>query len=117
MLLTRGFEAANKKTDERSAKQKAPLFSDEELVAFCGINCKDCKARSERRLQLEVVQRVAARVAVRLFQGDSATFQECGPSRGVPRISPLTRRHANLLHLNKGTMREPYLRNSDMRQK
>jgi hypothetical protein len=43
---------ANKKTGERSAKQKAPLFSDEELVAFCGINCKDCKARSEQRLQL-----------------------------------------------------------------
>ena len=42
----------NNKTGKRSAKQKAPLFSDEELVAFCGINCKDCKARSERRLQL-----------------------------------------------------------------
>jgi hypothetical protein len=43
---------ANKKTGERSAKQKAPPFSDEETVAFCCINCKDCRARSERRLQL-----------------------------------------------------------------
>lgn len=41
-----------KKNGERSAKQKASLFSDEELVAFCGINCKDCRARSERRLKL-----------------------------------------------------------------
>ena len=41
-----------KKADETSAGQKAPLFSDEELVAFCGINCKDCRARSERRLRL-----------------------------------------------------------------
>ncbi len=40
------------KTGETSTKQKTPRFSDEELVAFCGINCKDCKARSERRLQL-----------------------------------------------------------------
>jgi len=43
---------ANKKPDKASTKQKVPAFSDEELVAFCGINCKDCKARSERRLQL-----------------------------------------------------------------
>jgi hypothetical protein len=41
-----------KKDDETSAGQKAPLFTDEELVAFCGINCKECRARSERRLQL-----------------------------------------------------------------
>jgi hypothetical protein len=43
---------AAKKADETSAGQKASLFSDEELVAFCGINCKDCRARSERRLRL-----------------------------------------------------------------
>ena len=43
---------AAKKADETSVGQKASLFSDEELVAFCGINCKDCKARSERRLKL-----------------------------------------------------------------
>ena len=43
---------AAKKIGEGSAKQKASQFSDKELVAFCGINCKDCKARSERRLQL-----------------------------------------------------------------
>ncbi|MEJ5328110.1 MAG: DUF3795 domain-containing protein [Candidatus Bathyarchaeia archaeon] len=36
----------NKKPGSPSA------FSDAELVAYCGINCKDCKARSERRLQL-----------------------------------------------------------------
>lgn len=53
MAISReGFEMVAKKTGERSAKKKASLFSDEELVAFCGINCKDCKARSERRLQL-----------------------------------------------------------------
>ena len=46
------FEVVAKKTAKNSAKKKASLFSDEELVAFCGINCKDCKARSERRLQL-----------------------------------------------------------------
>lgn len=27
-------------------------YSDEELVAYCGINCKDCRAHSERRLLL-----------------------------------------------------------------
>ncbi len=43
---------AVKKADEKSAGQKASQFSDEDLVAFCGINCKDCRARSERRLQL-----------------------------------------------------------------
>ncbi|MCX8154032.1 MAG: hypothetical protein N3E52_06335, partial [Candidatus Bathyarchaeota archaeon] len=37
---------ANKKSRKTSA------FSDVELVAYCGINCKDCRARSERRLQL-----------------------------------------------------------------
>ena len=42
----------NKKSDKASTKQKAHAFSDEALVAFCGINCKDCKARSARRLQL-----------------------------------------------------------------
>jgi hypothetical protein len=40
------------KPDVASTKQKAPEFSDEALVAFCGINCKDCKARSEQRIQL-----------------------------------------------------------------
>ena len=49
---TEGFEVVAKKTGEGLAKKKDSLFSDEELVAFCGINCKDCKARSERRLQL-----------------------------------------------------------------
>ena len=41
-----------KENSRKPAKQNAPQFSDEELVAFCGINCKDCRARSERRLQL-----------------------------------------------------------------
>jgi len=41
-----------KKTLKKSSKKKTSVFSDEDLVAFCGINCKDCKARSERRLQL-----------------------------------------------------------------
>ncbi len=44
------FEVTDKNPDQSSAKQK--VFSDEELVAFCGINCKICKARSERRIQL-----------------------------------------------------------------
>ena len=43
---------ANKKTRKRSVKQKQTAFSDEEMVAFCGINCKGCKARSERKTQL-----------------------------------------------------------------
>ncbi len=43
---------AAKKADETSEGQKASPFSNEELVAFCGINCKDCRTRSERRLQL-----------------------------------------------------------------
>jgi hypothetical protein len=51
-LLAEGFKVVVKNTGERSAKKKASLFSDEELVSFCGLNCKDCKARSERRLQL-----------------------------------------------------------------
>ncbi len=42
----------DEKLDQAAAKQKAPAFSDEALVAFCGINCKACKTRSERRLQL-----------------------------------------------------------------
>ncbi len=33
-------------------KQNLSEFSDEELVAYCGINCKDCKARSKRRIEL-----------------------------------------------------------------
>ncbi len=41
-----------KKPDKAPTKQKITAFSDEALVAFCGINCKDCKARSERRLKL-----------------------------------------------------------------
>ena len=28
------------------------MFSDEEMVSFCGINCKGCRARSERLLQI-----------------------------------------------------------------
>ena len=42
----------DKQPDQASTKQKAQVFSDEELVAFCGINCKDCRSRSERRVQL-----------------------------------------------------------------
>jgi hypothetical protein len=33
------------------SKQVVFEFSDEELVAYCGINCRDCKARSKRRLE------------------------------------------------------------------
>ncbi len=40
-----------KKAGKSSASQNIS-FSDEELVAFCGINCKDCRARSERRTKL-----------------------------------------------------------------
>ncbi len=41
-----------KKITQGSRKQMASVFSDEALVAYCGINCKDCSARSQRRLQL-----------------------------------------------------------------
>jgi hypothetical protein len=34
------------------SKQDVFEFSDEELVAYCGINCKNCKARSKRRIEL-----------------------------------------------------------------
>ncbi|MGB9842248.1 MAG: DUF3795 domain-containing protein [Candidatus Bathyarchaeales archaeon] len=37
---------------DNKKSRKKPAFSDAELVAYCGINCKDCKARSEQRLQL-----------------------------------------------------------------
>ncbi|MEM2108568.1 MAG: DUF3795 domain-containing protein [Candidatus Bathyarchaeia archaeon] len=37
--------------DNKKSRKKL-AFSDAELVAYCGINCKDCTARSERRLQL-----------------------------------------------------------------
>jgi len=36
----------------KGASEKVVKFSDSELVAYCGINCKDCKARSQRRVQL-----------------------------------------------------------------
>ncbi|MDH5636573.1 MAG: DUF3795 domain-containing protein [Candidatus Bathyarchaeota archaeon] len=38
-------------TEKGSSKQNLS-FSDEELVAYCGIDCKDCKARSKRRVEL-----------------------------------------------------------------
>jgi hypothetical protein len=28
------------------------IFSDEEYVAYCGLNCKECKMRSDRRVEL-----------------------------------------------------------------
>ncbi|MDH5795502.1 MAG: DUF3795 domain-containing protein [Candidatus Bathyarchaeota archaeon] len=34
------------------SKQNVPEFSDEELVAYCGINCKNCRERSRRRVEL-----------------------------------------------------------------
>ena len=43
---------AKKKTTQNSKKQMTSVFSDEELVAYCGINCKDCTTRSQRRLRL-----------------------------------------------------------------
>lgn len=33
-------------------KKDAFKYSDKELVAYCGINCKDCRTRSERRIEL-----------------------------------------------------------------
>lgn len=35
-----------------ASKQNVSKFSNEELVAYCGINCKDYKARSKRRIEL-----------------------------------------------------------------
>ncbi len=38
---------------KKAAAPKAVAgYTNAQLVAFCGINCKDCKARSQRRLQL-----------------------------------------------------------------
>jgi len=34
------------------SKQNVPEFSDEELVAYCGINCRNCRERSRRRVEL-----------------------------------------------------------------
>jgi len=33
-------------------QEEQSTFSDDALVAFCGINCKDCKSRSQRRMHL-----------------------------------------------------------------
>ncbi|NHI93538.1 MAG: DUF3795 domain-containing protein [Candidatus Lokiarchaeota archaeon] len=43
------------KTKEKSNMEKPEIkinFSDEELLAYCGINCKECKSLSNRRLTL-----------------------------------------------------------------
>jgi hypothetical protein len=40
-----------KKAGGTSTKQKAAPFSNKELVAYCGINCKDCRTRSEQKIQ------------------------------------------------------------------
>ncbi len=42
-----------KKIAKKAAAPKAATgYTGAQLVAFCGINCKDCKAKSQRRLQL-----------------------------------------------------------------
>ncbi len=51
-MLFEGFGLAKKKVVKSSAKRKKSAFSDAELVAYCGVNCKDCMARSRRRLEL-----------------------------------------------------------------
>ena len=40
------------KKGDKSVADRNTSFSDGELVAFCGINCKDCRARSEQRMHL-----------------------------------------------------------------
>ncbi len=44
--------AAKKSVKKAAAPKSAAGYTNAQLVAFCGINCKDCKARSQRRLQL-----------------------------------------------------------------
>ncbi len=38
--------------DKGASEKQQPTFSNSDLVAFCGINCKDCQARSQRRVEL-----------------------------------------------------------------
>ncbi len=44
--------AENKPAKKEPSKQNVSEFSDEELVAYCGINCKDCKERSRHCVEL-----------------------------------------------------------------
>ncbi|OLS13578.1 MAG: hypothetical protein RBG13Loki_2799 [Promethearchaeota archaeon CR_4] len=44
---------ANKKSIKKNGASKAaPGYSNTKLVAYCGLNCKNCKAKSQQRLQL-----------------------------------------------------------------
>ena len=38
--------------DTHQESWKVVEFSDEDLVAYCGINCKECKTSSKRRVEL-----------------------------------------------------------------
>jgi hypothetical protein len=55
-------------TEMEPSKQDVSEFSDEELVAYCGINCKDCKARSKRRVELAKLFKESLRVASGIIQ-------------------------------------------------
>jgi len=44
--------AVKKSVKKGGALKAAPGYSNAQLVAFCGINCKNCKAKSQQRLQL-----------------------------------------------------------------
>ncbi|HMF32231.1 MAG TPA: DUF3795 domain-containing protein [Candidatus Lokiarchaeia archaeon] len=44
--------AKKRPTEKSAALNSTNDFTDAQLVAYCGINCKACRARSQRRLQL-----------------------------------------------------------------
>ncbi len=44
--------AKKKATTESKVKKLSPGYSDADLVAYCGINCKTCRAKGQQRLQL-----------------------------------------------------------------
>ena len=41
-----------KANSQETPTNTAPDYTDAQLVAYCGINCKECKARSRRRVEL-----------------------------------------------------------------
>jgi len=46
--------AKKKGTIANEVKKLPPGYFDAELVAYCGINCKNCRAKGQQRLQLAI---------------------------------------------------------------
>ncbi len=44
--------AKKKSATTDGAKKPSPGYSDADLVAYCGINCKVCRAKGQQRMQL-----------------------------------------------------------------